>query len=74
VTGQQQDAFRTSLAAMFRQLRTDSYYEDIGASLKYKPPFDLKDRDDLIEKRKGSMGKLISQMMFSYNSLKDYTS
>lgn len=72
VIGQHQDAFRASLAGMFRQLSMDSYYEDIGTSLKYKPPFDLKDRDDLIEKRKESMGKLISQMMSSYNCLKEY--
>ena len=72
VAGQHQDAFRGSLAAMFQQLRMDSYYDDIGASLKYKPPFDLKNRDDLIEKRKESMGKLISQMISSYNCLKDY--
>jgi len=69
---QHQTAIRQSLDAMFYQLRADSYYEDIGLSLKYKPPYDLKDRDQLIEERKNSMGKLIAEMKFAYESIKDY--
>jgi hypothetical protein len=69
---QHQVAIRNSLDAMFRQLRADSYYDDIGSSLKYKPPFDLRNRDQLIEERRESMGKLIAQMKFSYDCIKDY--
>jgi hypothetical protein len=67
-----QSAIRDSLAAMFRQLRADPYYEDIGRSLKYKPPFDLKGRDELIEGRKESMRMLIAQMKLAYDSIKGY--
>ena len=69
---QHQTAIRELLQAMFRQLRNDSYYDDIGRSLKYKPPFDLKGRDQLIEERKASMGKFIAQMEFAYDSIKGY--
>ena len=69
---QHQRAIRESLAAMFLQLRSDSYYEDIGRSIKYKPPFDLKHRDQIIEERKESMRQLIYQMRCSYDSIKGY--
>lgn len=69
---QHQTAIRKSLGTMFQQLRKDSYYEDIGTSLKYKPPFGLKNRDQLIEERKESMGNLIAQMKFAYESIKGY--
>jgi hypothetical protein len=67
-----QVAIIDSLRAMFQQLRSDSYYDDIGMSLKYKPPFDLKGRDQLIEERKESMRKLVAQMRFAYDSIKSY--
>lgn len=67
-----QIAIRDLLRAMFQQLRADPYYEDIGKSLKYKPPFDLKDRDQLIEERKESMHKLVTQMIFAYDKIKGY--
>lgn len=69
---QHQAAIRQCLYAMFRQLRADPYYEDIGISLKYKPPFDLKDRNQLIKERKDSMSKLIAEMKLAYESIKGY--
>lgn len=69
---QHQMAIRDSLGAMFRQLRADSYYEDIGSSLKYKPPLNLRNRDQLIEERRENMGKFIADMKYSYDSIKDY--
>lgn len=63
---------RESLRAMFQQLRDDPYYEDIGLSLKYKPPFDLKGRDRLIEERKESMRNLVIRMRYAYDSIKNY--
>lgn len=71
---QHQTAIRELLQAMFQQLRNDPYYDDIGKSLKYKPPFDLKGRDQLIEERKESMRNFVVRMKFAYDSIKGYAS
>ncbi|PTN50392.1 hypothetical protein DAI43_17175 [Achromobacter xylosoxidans] len=69
---QYQVSIRQSLCAMFCQLRADPYYEDIGRSLKYKPLFNLANRDQLIEGRKDSMGKFIDDLKSAYEKIKSY--
>lgn len=69
---QYQVSIRQSLYSMFCQLRQDPYYEDIGSSLKYKPPFELANRNQLIEDRKNSMGKFIDDLEFAYENIKGY--
>lgn len=63
---------RDSLRTMFQQLRSDSYYFDIGLSLKYQPPFDLECRDQLIEERKENMRSLVAKMNSAYHIIKHY--
>ncbi|PWQ96783.1 hypothetical protein [Leucothrix arctica] len=61
------------LISMFNQVSQDHYYEDIGLSFKYKPPYELVGRDQLIETRKKSMGKLIQNLADSYVVVRDFS-
>jgi len=69
---QHQEAIRQTLIAMFQQIRSDPYYDHIGLSFKYKPPYELKDRNQLIDQRRDSMGQLIWQMKKAYERIKFY--
>ena len=67
-----QENIRNSLIEMCNHIMRDSYYGDIGVSFKYKPPFNIKDRDDLIENNKDAIGDLIEKVADSYNNIKAY--
>lgn len=67
-----QKIIRNSLIEMYNRIRLDLHYEDIGKSLKYKPPFDIKDRDNLIEDKKDAIGGLIEKVRVSYGNIKEY--
>lgn len=69
-----QQSIRQSLCAMFCQLYEDPYYRELAFHLKYQPPFELKDRDRLIDEKKDSMGKFIADMESAYENIKEYFS
>ncbi|TYT75681.1 hypothetical protein [Desulfobotulus mexicanus] len=64
---------RSQLIKMHNQVRNDNYYEYIGRSFKYKPPYDLDNRNELIKSKKDSMGKFINKFAESYVVVSDYS-
>ncbi|MGW7677422.1 hypothetical protein [Shewanella sp. S23-S33] len=64
---------RQQLVLMHNQVSGDQYYDDIGLSFKYKPPYDLPSRNELIESRKDSMGVFIQEFANSYKVVRDYS-
>ena len=68
-----QQNMRNQLVYMHNQVSQDNYYKDIGYSFKYKPPYPLDDRDELIESKKDSMGEFINKFAESYIVVRDYS-
>lgn len=67
-----QEEIRNSLIEMKNHIICDQYYDDIGLSFKYKPPFEIKNRNNLIENNKDAIGNLIQRVADSYDSIKRY--
>jgi hypothetical protein len=68
-----QITIREQLVFMHNQVSGDRDYDYIGASFKYKPAYDLDNRDELIESKKDSMGKFIDTLAESYKVVRDYS-
>lgn len=58
---------------MHNQISSDRDYGYIRTSFKYKPAYDLDNRDELIESKKDSMDKLIQKLAESYKVVRDYS-
>lgn len=61
------------LVQMCNEIIGDSYYENIGLAFKFKPPFELVNRDLLIENKQDMMGELINKFANSYIVVRDYS-
>ena len=68
-----QSNMRDQLVLMQNQVSSDQNYDDIGGSFKFKPPYDLVGRDELIESKKDSMGEFIQKFANSYKIVRDYS-
>lgn len=67
-----QENIVNSLIKMYNHIKCDPCYVDIGISFKYMPPFDMPDRDALIERNKDAIGGFIGMLFESYNNIKTY--
>ncbi|MCR9308627.1 MULTISPECIES: hypothetical protein [Vibrio] len=73
ITRNNQLNMREQLVLMHNQVSFDQNYDDIGVVFKFKPPYDLVGRDELIESNKDSMGEFIQKFANSYKIVRDYS-
>lgn len=72
VIAHHQEKIRNTLIEMRNHITRTPYYEYIGRSFKYMPPFQIPGRDALIENNKTAIYHLIVILADSYSNIKKY--
>lgn len=68
-----QFAVKNALINMVNQVDSDPYYEHIGLSFKYKIPYEIKNRDSIINERRRTMGVYVNDLVRAYETLRNYS-